>query len=185
MEKLSDRRHWELQARPPLLQTLVLGGLEFRGFFSESCGTKQPWAADLMMLKKGGWKSLAFLGPLFLVTSIHQVVQLGTLPGRGSQQPDSLFLQLLWPEREWLALLFWLRHIGFKGDLCPRPRVTALQTPLMGGLEAKEPRLEFPLWLSRNESDWYPWGCGFNPWLCSVGWRFSVAVSCSVGHRHG
>ena len=30
-------------------------------------------------------------------------------------------------------------------------------------------RIEFPLWLSRNESDLYPWGHRFNPWPCSVG----------------
>ena len=28
---------------------------------------------------------------------------------------------------------------------------------------------EFLVWHSRNESDWEPWGCGFDPWLCSVG----------------
>ena len=28
---------------------------------------------------------------------------------------------------------------------------------------------EFPLWLSGNEPNWYPWDCRFNPWPCSVG----------------
>ena len=27
--------------------------------------------------------------------------------------------------------------------------------------------------------------CGFDPWPSSVGYRFSVAVRCAVGHRHG
>ena len=25
---------------------------------------------------------------------------------------------------------------------------------------------EFPLWLSGNEPNQYPWGCGFDPWPC-------------------
>ena len=29
--------------------------------------------------------------------------------------------------------------------------------------------LEFLLWLSGNEPDWHPWGCGFDPWPLSVG----------------
>ena len=37
--------------------------------------------------------------------------------------------------------------------------------------------LEFPLWCSRNESDWEPWGCGFDPWPHSVGYGSGVAVS--------
>ena len=28
---------------------------------------------------------------------------------------------------------------------------------------------EFSLWLSSNKLDWYLWGCGFDPWLHSVG----------------
>ena len=36
-----------------------------------------------------------------------------------------------------------------------------------------------------SESDQEPWGCGFNPWPCSVGWGPGVAVSCGVGHRRG
>ena len=51
------------------------------------------------------------------------------------------------------------------------------------GLKHKE--VEFLLWLSSNKPNWYPWGCGFSPWLCSVGWASSVAVSCGVGCRHG
>ena len=44
---------------------------------------------------------------------------------------------------------------------------------------------ESPLWHSRNESNWELWGCGFNPWLRSVGWGSSVAMSCSIGRRQG
>ena len=29
-----------------------------------------------------------------------------------------------------------------------------------------------------------PWGCGFDPWPRSVGWRSGIAVSRGVGHRH-
>ena len=36
-----------------------------------------------------------------------------------------------------------------------------------------------------NESDWEPWGCGFDPWPRSVGWGSGIAVSCGVGRRHG
>ena len=45
--------------------------------------------------------------------------------------------------------------------------------------------LEFPLWHNGNESDWYPWGCGFDPSPHLVGWGYGVAVSCGVGCRHG
>ena len=45
--------------------------------------------------------------------------------------------------------------------------------------------LEFLLWHSRNESDYYPWGCEFHPWACSVGGGSCVAMSCDVGPRHG
>jgi len=34
-----------------------------------------------------------------------------------------------------------------------------------------------------NESDWEPWGCGFDPWSCSVGWGSGVAVGFGVGCR--
>ena len=44
---------------------------------------------------------------------------------------------------------------------------------------------EFPLWLRRKESDWYPWGRGFDPWPCSVGCRSSVAMGCGMGRRCG
>ena len=44
---------------------------------------------------------------------------------------------------------------------------------------------EFPSWLSGNKSDCYPWGFGFGPWPCSVGWGSRVAVSCGVGRRQG
>ena len=42
---------------------------------------------------------------------------------------------------------------------------------------------EFPLWLSRKESGWYPWRHGFNPWSHPVCSGSGVAVSCGVGHR--
>ena len=35
-----------------------------------------------------------------------------------------------------------------------------------------------------NEPDWHPWGCGLDPWPCSVGWGSSVASSCGVGRRY-
>ena len=45
--------------------------------------------------------------------------------------------------------------------------------------------LEFPLWLSSNESDWYPRECRFDPRPCSVGWGSGNAVSCGASHRFG
>ena len=36
-----------------------------------------------------------------------------------------------------------------------------------------------------GESDWEPWGCGFDPWPHSVGWGSGVAVGCGVGCRRG
>ena len=36
-----------------------------------------------------------------------------------------------------------------------------------------------------GESDWEPWGFGFDPWPFSVGWGSGVAVSHGVGHRCG
>ena len=42
---------------------------------------------------------------------------------------------------------------------------------------------EFPLWLSDNEPDQYPWGRGFNPLPRSVVQGSGIAVSCDVGHR--
>ena len=36
-----------------------------------------------------------------------------------------------------------------------------------------------------NKHDWNPWGCGFDPWPCSAGWRSGIAASCGVGHRCG
>ena len=32
-----------------------------------------------------------------------------------------------------------------------------------------------------NESDWEPWGCGFNPWP----WGSGIAMSCGVDCRRG
>ena len=45
--------------------------------------------------------------------------------------------------------------------------------------------LEFPSWHSGNKSDWESWGCGFDPWPCSVGWGSGVAMSCGIGCRRG
>ena len=36
-------------------------------------------------------------------------------------------------------------------------------------LKKKKNQQEFPLWHSRNESDWEPLGGRFDPWPCSVG----------------
>ena len=36
-----------------------------------------------------------------------------------------------------------------------------------------------------NEPNWYPWGFGFDPWPCSVGWGSSTAMSCGEGHKCG
>ena len=36
-----------------------------------------------------------------------------------------------------------------------------------------------------NKFDQEPWGCGFDPWPCSVGWGSDIAVSCGVGCRCG
>ena len=40
-----------------------------------------------------------------------------------------------------------------------------------------------PLWHSGNESNWYLWGCGFNPWPHSVDRGSGVSVSYGVGSR--
>ena len=40
----------------------------------------------------------------------------------------------------------------------------------------------FPLWLSRNESDWET-RVGFDPWPHSVGKASDIAVICGVHHR--
>ena len=45
--------------------------------------------------------------------------------------------------------------------------------------------LEFPSWRRGNESNWEPWGGGFDPWPHSVGWGSGVAMSCGVGSRCG
>ena len=42
---------------------------------------------------------------------------------------------------------------------------------------------EFLLCLSSNKPNLYPWGCGFNPWPCLVGWGSVIALSYGVGHR--
>ena len=44
--------------------------------------------------------------------------------------------------------------------------------------------MEFLSRLSGNESDWYPLGCRFDPWPCSVGYGSGVAMSRGVGLRH-
>ena len=44
---------------------------------------------------------------------------------------------------------------------------------------------EFPLWQSGNKSNWYTWGCRFDPWPLSVGGGSGVAMSCGIGQRCG
>ena len=44
---------------------------------------------------------------------------------------------------------------------------------------------EFLSWLGGDKADWYSWGCRFNPWLHSLGWGSSIALSCGVGHGCG
>ena len=64
--------------------------------------------------------------------------------------------------------LLWLWH---------RPAAIVLIRPLAKALKKrkkKEKKIqtqESPSWHSRNKSYWYPWGGGFDPWPCSVGWR--------------
>ena len=41
------------------------------------------------------------------------------------------------------------------------------------------------MWLSGNESDWYPWGCGVGSWPRLVGQGSGVAMSCGVSRRCG
>ena len=36
---------------------------------------------------------------------------------------------------------------------------------------------ELLLWLSGNKSNYYPWGCGFDPWPHSVGWGSGIVMS--------
>ena len=43
---------------------------------------------------------------------------------------------------------------------------------------------EFPLWLSGKESNQSPWGYGFDPWPCSVGWGSGIATSFGLGHKY-
>ena len=44
---------------------------------------------------------------------------------------------------------------------------------------------EFPSWLSGNESNQEPWGCGFDPWPGLVGKGAGVTMSCGTGRRCG
>ena len=44
---------------------------------------------------------------------------------------------------------------------------------------------KFLLWCRGDESNWYPWGCKFDPQLPSVGRGSGVAMSCGAGHRRG
>ena len=41
------------------------------------------------------------------------------------------------------------------------------------------------MWNSGNKHNWYPGGCGFDPWPCSLDEGSSIAVSCGVGRRCG
>ena len=45
--------------------------------------------------------------------------------------------------------------------------------------------LEFPLWLSANEFNLYPWGWGFDSWPRSGDQGSSIAESWDVGWRRG
>ena len=69
-------------------------------------------------------------------------------------------------------------------------RFLSWQLAFFSGVSLLSPRYyqdfsfqEFPPWCSGNESDWEPWGFGFNPGLHSVGWGSGIAVNCGVGHR--
>ena len=66
--------------------------------------------------------------------------------------------------------LGWSREQGLSPYFC------FCQLPARRGLPPKPQMLihkrvdeEFALRLSGNEPDWYPWGCGFDPWPPSVG----------------
>ena len=53
--------------------------------------------------------------------------------------------------------------------------------PQVKWITQKEKKEEFPLWLSGKEPDQYPWGCGFDPWPCSVDLESGNVVSHGVG----
>ena len=61
--------------------------------------------------------------------------------------------------------------------------ILKLQLICIGKLSLLKQSWEFPWWLSSNEPDKYPGGCGFNPWPRSEGQGSGVAISCGVGHR--
>ena len=44
--------------------------------------------------------------------------------------------------------------------------------------------LEFPLWLSGLWTQILSMRMQFDPWLCPVGWGFSIDMTCGLGHRH-
>ena len=44
---------------------------------------------------------------------------------------------------------------------------------------------EYPLWSSRDESTWCPWGYWFDSWSRSADQGSGIAMSCGVGHRNG
>ena len=43
---------------------------------------------------------------------------------------------------------------------------------------------EFLLWCRGNESNQEPWGCGFDPWSCSVGWGSGIAEAVAWAGSH-
>ena len=74
----------------------------------------------------------------------------------------------------------WHQHSGWQS--CRGGRIHPQQN--LKCLRIKH-SLEFPSWLSGNEPDQYPWGCGFNPWPSSMGKGCGVAMSSGIGHRRG
>ena len=63
------------------------------------------------------------------------------------------------------------------GILRSPPQLTPLNTCILQEVW-KTWLLEFPLWLSGNKPDQYPWGCGFDPQPRSVAQGSGVATSC-------
>ena len=59
---------------------------------------------------------------------------------------------------------------------------TELDNIVTSKCRKKKKNREFPLWYSGNESDWYPWGCGFNPWPRLVGRESGLAVNYGIVH---
>ena len=93
-----------------------------------------------------------------------------------------------WQTRSWTsAPLFW-KHLGTYRSLQPQGCLVTACVCHAARLPSAHLNLSIKSNISRsshrgsvvNESDWEPWGCGFDPWPCSVGWGSSVAVHCGV-----